>query len=208
MLRDLGLLVDLAEQGLVSAALSVPTLDERAWRATEPHTPHPRARLEAVAELNRAGVPTSVLVAPLMPGINDEPEQVRRILELANEAGARSVTPIALHLRPGVREVFMDWLEAKRPDLVDRYGELYGRRSYARGESEAAFAGLVRDEQRRLAGRVRAERFLRRRSERSTPRSASPSRGPDEPAPEQPSLLRPGRQGPSTFGCDADLHRC
>ena len=52
----------------VSACLSVPTLDEKAWRATEPHTPHPRARLEAVAELNRAGIPTGVLIAPLMPG--------------------------------------------------------------------------------------------------------------------------------------------
>ncbi|HWH10771.1 MAG TPA: radical SAM protein [Solirubrobacteraceae bacterium] len=165
VLRDLGLLVELAGEGLVSAALSVPTLDERAWRATEPHTPHPRARLEAVAELNRAGVPTSVLVAPLMPGINDEPEQVKRILELANEAGARSVTPIALHLRPGVREVFMDWLAAKRPDLVDRYGELYGRRSYAPAEERRRLTGLVRDEQRRAPGHVRAERFLRRRSE-------------------------------------------
>jgi DNA repair photolyase len=164
VLRDLGLLVELAEDGLVSAALSVPTLDERAWRATEPHTPHPRARLEAVAELNRAGVPTSVLVAPLMPGINDEPEQVRRILELANEAGARSVTPIALHLRPGVREVFMDWLGAQRPDLVGRYAELYGRGSYAPAAERKRLSSLVRAEQRRVPGRVRAERFLRRQS--------------------------------------------
>jgi DNA repair photolyase len=165
VLRDLPLLVELAEDGLVSAALSVPTLDERAWRATEPHTPHPRARLEAVAELNRAGVPTSVLVAPLMPGINDEPEQVRRILELANEAGARHVTPVALHLRPGVREVFMDWLGATRPDLVGRYAELYGRGSYAPAEERRRLAGLVHAEQRRAPGHVRAERFLRRRSE-------------------------------------------
>ena len=69
-----------------SACLSVPTLDEKAWRATEPHTPSPRARLEAVAELNRAGIPTGVLIAPLMPGINDAPEQVAKIVELATEA--------------------------------------------------------------------------------------------------------------------------
>ncbi|HEY5195477.1 MAG TPA: radical SAM protein [Solirubrobacteraceae bacterium] len=165
VLRDLPLLVELAGEGLVSAALSVPTLDERAWRATEPHTPHPRARLEAVAELNRAGVPTSVLVAPLMPGINDDPEQVKRILDLANEAGARSVTPIALHLRPGVREVFMDWLAAQRPDLLERYGELYGRGSYAPADERRRLTGLVRKEQRKMPGHVRAERFLRRRSE-------------------------------------------
>jgi len=165
VLRDLPLLVELAKEGLVSAALSVPTLDERAWRATEPHTPHPRARLEAVAELNRAGVPTSVLVAPLMPGINDEPEQVRRILELANGAGARHITPITLHLRPGVREVFMDWLEAQRPDLVGRYAELYGRGSYAPVEERRRLSALVRGELRRAPSHVRAERFLRRRSD-------------------------------------------
>jgi DNA repair photolyase len=164
VLRDLGLLAELAEEGLVSAALSVPTLDERAWRATEPHTPHPRARLDAVAELNRAGVPTSVLVAPLMPGINDDPEQVRRILELANEAGARSIMPIALHLRPGVREVFMDWLEAQRPDLVGRYAELYGRGSYAPVAERKRLSGLVRAGQRRAPGHVRAERFKGRQS--------------------------------------------
>ena len=52
----------------VSACLSVPTLDEKAWRETEPHTPNPRERLEAVAELNRHGIPTGILIAPLMPG--------------------------------------------------------------------------------------------------------------------------------------------
>ena len=57
----------------------MPTLDEKAWRASEPHTPHPRARLEAVAKLNAAGIPTGILIAPLMPGINDAPEQVERI---------------------------------------------------------------------------------------------------------------------------------
>ena len=73
VLRDKELLLELAERADVSAAFSVPTIDEKAWRATEPHTPHPRKRLEAVAELNRAGIPTGVLVAPLMPGVNDDP---------------------------------------------------------------------------------------------------------------------------------------
>ena len=73
LLRDLPLMRELAARAGFSAALSVPTIDERAWRATEPHTPNPRARLEAVAELTRAGIRTGVLVAPLMPGINDEP---------------------------------------------------------------------------------------------------------------------------------------
>lgn len=144
LLRDLPLLREIAARTEVTAALSVPTLDERAWRATEPHTPHPRKRLEAVAELNRAGIPTSVLVAPLMPGINDAPEQVERILTLAEEAGAVSVGGIALHLRGEVREVFMSWLRSARPDLVPRYEALYARGGYAPPAEQRRLAALLR----------------------------------------------------------------
>ena len=130
VLRDVDLLKEIAAVTEVSACLSVPTLEERAWRATEPHTPHPRARLEAVAELNRQGIPTGILIAPLMPGINDSPEQVARIAELATEAGAVSIGGQPLFLRGAVREVFFDWLRAHRPDLVARYEELYARGPY------------------------------------------------------------------------------
>ena len=85
LLRDIELFKQIPD---FAANLSIPTLDEKAWRASEPHTPHPRKRIEAVAELNRAGIPRGVLIAPLMPGINDSPEQVERILELCAEAGA------------------------------------------------------------------------------------------------------------------------
>jgi len=132
LLRDLDLMKEIAERTTISANLSIPTMEEKAWRATEPHTPNPKARMEAVAEMNRQGIPCGILVAPLMPGINDSPKQVERILELAAEAGATGVGGIALHLRPGVKEVFMDWLRSYRPELVPRYEELYGgRRSYA-----------------------------------------------------------------------------
>src|SRR5450631_3264417 len=160
LLRDLPLLRELADQGLVSAALSVPTLDERAWRATEPHTPHPRARREAVAELSRAGVPTSVLVAPLMPGINDDPRSVREIVRRAREAGARNVSPVALHLRSGVREVFMDWLEESRPDLVGRYGELYARGAYLDADERRRLIALARPHGRPRPVPARFERPL------------------------------------------------
>jgi DNA repair photolyase len=143
LLRDLDLMKEIAARTSFSAALSVPTLDEKAWRATEPHTPHPRARLEAVAELTRAGIPTGVLVAPLMPGINDAPAQVEKILELATEAGASHITGIALHLRGEVRDVFFDWLKAQRPDLVPRYAELYRRGAYAPREERRRLASLI-----------------------------------------------------------------
>ena len=144
LLRDLPLMLQIAQRTSISACLSIPTLDERAWRATEPHTPNPRARLEAVAELNRAGIPTGVLIAPLMPGINDAPRQVEQLLELAGAAGATSIGGIALHLRGEVRAVFMDWLGAHRPDLIGRYEELYRDGAYAPREERARLAGMVR----------------------------------------------------------------
>ena len=144
ILRDVALLREIAAVTEIQANLSIPTLDERAWRASEPHTPHPRKRIEAVAELNRAGIPTGVLVAPLMPGINDDPRQVARILELSGEAGATGVGGVALHLRGSVRGVFMDWLRGYRPDLVDHYEELYARSAYATPSERSRLAALLR----------------------------------------------------------------
>jgi DNA repair photolyase len=130
LLRDLDLMRELNSVTDFSAALSIPTLDQKAWRATEPRSPNPRARLNAIAALAAAGIRTGVLVAPLMPGINDSPEQVREVVRLATEAGAKYVIGIALHLRRGVREVFMEWLVEQRPELTERYQELYRRGAY------------------------------------------------------------------------------
>jgi len=160
LLRDLPLMKQIAERTEFSAALSVPTLDERAWRATEPHSPNPRARLEAVAELTRAGIRTGVLVAPLMPGINDAPEQVAKILELASEAGAAYVSGIALHLRGEVRGLFFEWLQSHRPDLVERYKRLYQRGAYAHPDERKRLSELVRGPDlppgERMRGRYRS----------------------------------------------------
>jgi DNA repair photolyase len=155
LLRDLPLMTQIAERTEFSAALSVPTLDERAWRATEPHSPNPRARIEAVAELTRAGIRTGVLVAPLMPGINDAPEQVAKILELASDAGAAYVTGIALHLRGDVRGLFFEWLQSNRPDLVDRYKRLYQRGAYAHPDERRRLSELVKGPDLSPGGRMR-----------------------------------------------------
>ncbi len=143
LLRDLDLMLALRERADFSAALSVPTLDEKAWRATEPHTPHPRARLEAAAELIRAGIPTGILIAPLMPGINDAPEQIEPILAFAAEAGVSYVTGLALHLRGDVRRLFFAWLADHRPDLESRYRELYRNGAYAPVRERRRLARLV-----------------------------------------------------------------
>ena len=131
--------------GLFSAAFSVPTIDEKQWRASEPRTPNPRARLEAAAELSRNGIAVSVLVAPLMPGINDDPHEVERILELAAEAGVVNVTGIHLHLRGEVKDITMDWLSSYRPDLVPRYERLYGRGAYAPAKERERVTALVKE---------------------------------------------------------------
>jgi DNA repair photolyase len=144
LLRDLPLMLEIAQRTSIGACMSIPTLDEKAWRATEPHTPNPRARLEAVAELNRAGIPTGVLIAPLMPGINDAPHQVEPLLEMADAAGARSIGGVALHLRGEVRQIFMDWLRTQRPDLVGRYEQLYRRGAYVPREERERLGRLVR----------------------------------------------------------------
>ncbi len=144
LLRDLDLMLEIAARTSFSACLSIPTLDEKAWRATEPHTPHPKARLEAVAELNRAGIPTGVLIAPLMPGINDSPRQLEQLLEKCEEAGAPNINGIALHLRGEVRQVFMSWLKEARPELVERYRDLYKRGAYAPAQERERLSELVR----------------------------------------------------------------
>jgi DNA repair photolyase len=143
LLRDLALFQELVAGPGFTASLSIPTLDEKAWRATEPRTPNPRARIEAVAALNQAGVPTGVLIAPLMPGINDAPEQVERILELCREAGAVSIGGIPLHLRGETRRVFLDWLRSTRPDLVTRYEEIYARSAYGDPAERARLQRLI-----------------------------------------------------------------
>jgi DNA repair photolyase len=155
LLRDLKLMKEINERTEFSAALSVPTLDEKAWRATEPHTPNPRARLEAVAELVRNGIRTGILIAPLMPGINDAPEQVAPILELAAEAGAAYVSGIALHLRGEVKGLFFDWLRDNRPDLIPLYEQLYRRGAYMPTSQRERLSQLVKGPDQEPGGRMR-----------------------------------------------------
>jgi DNA repair photolyase len=189
LLRDLELMKQIAARTDFSAALSVPTIDERAWRATEPHTPNPRARLEAVAELTRAGIRTGVLIAPLQPGINDQPEQVAKIVELASEAGAAYISGIALHLRGEVRELWFEWLRANRPDLLPRYQELYRRGAYAPPQERRRLARLVSGPELEPDD---ATSFLRDRGRRPDPgrsRSGRPDRARRKVADPQITLF-------------------
>ena len=170
LLRDLDLFRKLNERTDFAASLSIPTLDETAWRATEPATPNPRKRIEAVTALREAGIQTGVLIAPLMPGINDSPQQVNEILELCGEAGATSVGGLALHLRGEMRAIFFDWLRQYRPDLLPRYEELYA----GGGTMEAT-------ERRRLGALVN-------RGGRARPRRPATVVRPGETGPTRPAV--------------------
>jgi DNA repair photolyase len=97
-----------------------------------------------VARLNDAGVPCGVLVAPVLPGISDTPEQLDAVVKACVESGAVSVSPVVLHLRPRVKDLYLRWLGDARPDLMERYAQLYPR-SYAPRAVQERVAGIVRD---------------------------------------------------------------
>jgi DNA repair photolyase len=190
LLRDADLFAELVARTEFSACLSIPTLDERAWRATEPHTPHPRKRLEAVAELNARGIPTGVLVAPLMPGINDAPEQVAAVIEACEDANAARIGGQALFLRGSTRDVFMGWLRAWRPDLVPLYERLYGRGAHLPAAERRQVEAPLRERRRRRAvGGLTTERFRRPREPVPVPAWRPPPAPAAATQPVQESLF-------------------
>jgi len=114
ILRDLDILARLAERNLVRVALSVTTLDPKLARTMEPRAATPGRRLETLRQLSAAGVPTSVMVAPIIPAINDA--DVERILDAASVAGVKSAGYVLLRLPLEVRDLFVEWLNANYPD--------------------------------------------------------------------------------------------
>ena len=146
VLRDLDVLTQLAGRAKVRVDLSVGTVDEAAWQTAEPGTAHPRRRLDAVAKLNEAGIRSGVLMGPVLPGVSDGEDQLRATVRAAVEAGAKSIGHIPLHLGPGIREHYMDWVRSHRPDLVPLYEELYsGKGKQAAGRYRAQLARTIGD---------------------------------------------------------------
>ena len=156
ILRDLERLAEAARRTSVHVNLSVGTLDDEVWRITEPGTPHPRQRVEAVARLNAAGVACGVLIAPVLPGLSDGEHQLRAVAEACVNAGAASIGAVVLHLRPGVREHWFEWLGRARPELVEEYERRYRGRAYLPAAEQRAVSELVQrlvaEARRRAAG--------------------------------------------------------
>ena len=130
IVRDLDVLVEAAARAEVGVVFSVPTLDEEVWRRTEPGTPPPHRRLEAVRRLVEAGVKAGVGMAPILPGISDSPAQLEAVVRAAREAGATNIWANVLYLKPGTREHFLEALASDWPEELDRYERLYASRAY------------------------------------------------------------------------------
>ncbi|GAB2589200.1 Rv2578c family radical SAM protein [Streptomyces capparidis] len=145
ILRDLELLKEAAEVTEVGTAVSVACLDPDLWRTVEPGTPSPGRRLEVCRTLNDNGVPCAVLMAPVLPYLSDSPAQLRAAVRAVAEAGATSVTPLVLHLRPGAREWYMAWLAEHHPGLVGRYEALYAGGAYAPRWYQRRITGQVHE---------------------------------------------------------------
>jgi DNA repair photolyase len=128
ILRDLDLLRDIAAKGLLHVAVSVTTLDSDLARSLEPRTSTPAARLRAIHALADAGVPVRVMVAPIIPGLNDS--EIPAILEAAARAGAVAANWTLLRLPLTVAPVFREWLAREKPDRASR---IEGRIRAARG---------------------------------------------------------------------------
>jgi DNA repair photolyase len=130
IVRDVDVLQDAAARAEVGVYFSIPTLDERVWRTTEPGTAPPRSRLEAIRRLSEAGIEVGVGMAPILPGLSDRPEQLAEVVREARAAGARSIWANVVYLRPGTREHFLEALAADWPAEVARYEQLFAGRAY------------------------------------------------------------------------------
>ena len=187
LLRDLPLLQRAARDVDVALSMSIGFVDEQLWRTVEAGTPSPARRLDAVRTLADAGLGCSVLMAPILPYLTDSPEQLRATVEAIAGAGAKSVTPLLLHLRPGAREWYATWLKAHHPDLVSRYRALYRRGSYLPAWYSDRVTGAVH-EYAAACGLVRPERGAARNLPQPDAAEGEARKGEEEAGQEQLSL--------------------
>lgn len=130
VVRDVDLLQQASARAGAQVFISLPTLDDRVWRTTEPGTAPPTSRLEAIRRLAAAGVDVGVGMAPILPGLSDDPAQLEAVASAARAAGARGIWASVVHLRPGVREHFLEALARDWPEQVAHYEALFAGRAY------------------------------------------------------------------------------
>ena len=159
--RDIDLLAPLAREGLVTAHFSVTTLDNRLSARMEPRASAPHARLRAMREVADAGIPVGVMVAPVIPAINDH--EIEAILEAARDAGARSAGHVLLRLPHELKEIWREWLQLHHPDraahVMSLVQQMRGGRDYDSGfgtrmRGQGPFADLIAARFRRARRRL------------------------------------------------------
>ena len=159
IIRDIDVLRDASARARVSVSISIPTLDPEVWRTTEPATAPPRQRLRAVRELSEAGIDVSVGIAPVIPGLSDGVGSLTQVMLAARQAGASGAWCNVLHLRPGTREHFLEYLEHDWPSLLPRYARMY-RNAYLSRKQEDEIRALVREIDARVGvGENRGDRI-------------------------------------------------
>lgn len=141
--RDLPALADAARTVRVGLAVSIAMTSRELSGSVEPGTPSPQARLELVGRITGAGLDCGVMVAPVLPCLTDSIAELDELLGQVAAAGASWTAVLALHLRTGAREWYLNWLARERPDLMPRYRRIYARGAYADKEYRAWLARRV-----------------------------------------------------------------
>ncbi|MFD3608161.1 Rv2578c family radical SAM protein [Streptomyces atroolivaceus] len=185
ILRDLDLLRQASEVTEVGVSVSVGFTDPGLWRTVEPGTPSPERRLDVVRAMADNGIGCGVLMAPVIPFLGDHPDQLRATVRAIAAAGATSVTPLVLHLRPGAREWFMRWLAHHHPHLVRRYERMYADGAYAPTWYQRGITRRVHELAAEF-GIGPADRGLARRTVRESPTAVTDGHAP---GPTQLTLL-------------------
>jgi DNA repair photolyase len=142
IVRDVDLLTQLSRVAKCTVCISVPTVDEDAWRALEPGTAHPLQRLRAVRTLRDAGLNAGVLMAPVVPGFTTQPAKLEATIKACAEHGAAFVGANVLYLKGGTKDHFMGFLRHSFPDMVESYERLYPG-AYASPEYAGAVRGML-----------------------------------------------------------------
>jgi DNA repair photolyase len=150
VVRDIDVLKEVAAAATCTVCMSVPSVDEDAWRKMEPGTAHPLQRLKAVRALTKAGIRAGVLMAPLVPGITTSRQRIEATLAAIADHGASFVGANVLHLEGGTRDHFFRFLERTFPHLVDGYQRLYANgakrapKAYSQAVQDAVAEGRER----------------------------------------------------------------
>ncbi|WP_312180824.1 Rv2578c family radical SAM protein [Arthrobacter sp.] len=161
--RDLPLLADAAQSTPISMGISLAMLDPALASSVEPGTPSPKARLELISRIRDAGMECNVMAMPILPWLTDGDESLDALFAALAKAGASSVTAGALHLRPGAREWYRQWLARDYPQLTAKYDALFAGGTNASKEYRQWLAGRIRFFKARH-GFDEANRFLSTRS--------------------------------------------